>query len=179
MWEWGCGAQIHYVLLRGVWAGGEGVDDFAGFGVMEFFAGFVLDGVGAGFQAVDLLAELGVFLLDVFDLFLEAAVFRAHLVPYGEAVVAVDDVTHDESSQGYGEDGSGGTPGAAGEGDRLLAQCERGGGRGLLFGLEQVFGHWISDLRLRQNEIFGGGFQGLHVVLVACFGVCADNGLGS
>ena len=49
---------------------GQGVDDFTGLGVVEFFAGLVLDGVGVRLQALNLVAQLQVFLLEILDLLL-------------------------------------------------------------------------------------------------------------
>ena len=43
----------------------QGVDDFAGLGVVKLFARFVLDGAGVGFETIHMIAQVGVLLLQI------------------------------------------------------------------------------------------------------------------
>ena len=110
---------------------------------MEFPAGFVLDGVGAGLEALDILAQVSVFLLNVGDLLLEFAVLSALLMPDGEAVIAVNDMPHHQGCQEHSDDCAGGTPCARCPGEGLFAPGERRLGGCGAFGLETFRFAWV------------------------------------
>jgi hypothetical protein len=78
---------------------GERVDHFAGLGVVELFAGFVLDGFGIGLEVLDAVAQAGVVAFQILDLAAELLVFGALLVPDGQAVFSVDHVPGEQQRQ--------------------------------------------------------------------------------
>src|SRR5580658_5228068 len=100
---------------------------------MELFAGLVFDGVGAGFEAIDVVAQVSVFLLEVLDFFLELLFLGALLVPGGETVAAIDDAKGKGQSEGNGEERAGGTPTLLHPVDGALAKGKRLAGRFLVF----------------------------------------------
>ena len=77
---------------------------------MEFFAGLVLNGVGIVFEALNVLAEAGVFVLKLLDLVLELLLLRTLAVPAGETMAAVDDAPGEGEGEGNGKDGTRRTP---------------------------------------------------------------------
>lgn len=89
---------------RGV--GREGVDDFAGAGVVELGAGFVFDGAGVGLEAFDLIAEASVFEVELLHLLLEEFFVLALVLVGGDAVLAEKDViAHKDSEYSGGNAG--------------------------------------------------------------------------
>jgi hypothetical protein len=84
---------------------GQGIDDLAGTGVMEFFASLVFDRASVVLQAVDVTEEAVVFALQVLHLELEGARVFAFVLVGGEAVVAEDDVIAHENSKDGRSDG--------------------------------------------------------------------------
>ncbi len=85
---------------------GQVDDHLAGLGVMQFFPRLALNFLGVRLQALDLLAHLLVFLLQVLDFLLQSAVFGAFLLPHGDAVLAVDHMPRDQQRQHHGHAGS-------------------------------------------------------------------------
>ena len=112
---------------------GQGVDDFAGLGVMELFAGFMLDGAGAGFETIDVVAKVSVLLLEVLDLFLELFFLGALLIPSGQTVAAVDDTPEKKHSECDGKDRAGGTPTLLNPEDSAFLKWKRLVGHFLVF----------------------------------------------
>jgi hypothetical protein len=107
----------------------KGVDDLARLGVMELLARFVLDGTGAGFEPIDMVAQVSVLLLEVLDFFLELLFLGALLRPSGETVAAIDDAPGEGQGQRDGEECTGGTPTALHPLDGALTQWKRLVGR--------------------------------------------------
>src|SRR5450631_679557 len=108
---------------------------------MELFAGFVLDCVRVCFEAFDLLTQLCVLLLNVFDLFLQVAVFGALLLPDRESILAVDHMTHQKKGKCYGHYGSSWTPGSFRPVERALARRNRHGFRYFFLGMKHLVLH--------------------------------------
>lgn len=77
---------------------------------MELFARFVLDGIGIILQAIDVLADAGVFVFQLLDLVFKLFFLAMLAVPGGEAVAAIDDAPGESESESHGEDRAGGTP---------------------------------------------------------------------
>ena len=86
---------------------GEGDDDLAGAGVVELFAGLVLDGAGIGLEPGDMDAETVVLFGEFVDLAGEGGGVGALALVDGEAVLAEDDVVRKAYCEQGGGDGCG------------------------------------------------------------------------
>ena len=115
----------------------QGVDDLAGLGVVELFARFMLDGVGAVLEAVYVIAQVRIFLLQIFDFVLELLFLVALLIPRGQAVVAIDHAPRKEEREGCGKERAGRTPAMLRPFDGALTKWKRLIGRFLVF-TEQI-----------------------------------------
>ena len=90
--------------------GREGVDHFAGLGVMELLAGFVLNSVGVAFKPVHMLPQVRVLLLQFIDLMRELLLLGALPIPGRKAVSAVDYAPGEGERQRNRKDGTSRTP---------------------------------------------------------------------
>ena len=131
-------------LFLGV--GRKGVDHFAGLGVVEFFASLVLDGVGIRLESIDVLAEAGVFLLEVLNLVFELLFLVTLLIPGGETVLTVHDAPCESEREKDGENRSGWTPALLQPKNSSLRQWKR------LFGRFLFFTEQIGLLHLASGE---------------------------
>jgi hypothetical protein len=83
--------------------GWQGVNHLAGTGVVELFAGLMLNGAGIVLQAVDVAAQAVVFALQFLHLELQCAGVLTFLLVGGEAVMAENDVkAHEDREHGCG-----------------------------------------------------------------------------
>ena len=84
----------------------QGVDHFAGLGVVQLLARLVLDGVRIGLEPLDVIAQSRIFLLQILNLLLQLLVLDALLLPDRQPVLAVHHVPTEQQRQRHGHHGS-------------------------------------------------------------------------
>src|SRR5258706_4724652 len=78
---------------------GQGIDHLARLGIAQLLAGFLLNGLGVGFERLDVVLELLVLQLQVLDLLLKALMLSAFLLIDHHPIGAKDHMEGDHAGQ--------------------------------------------------------------------------------
>src|ERR1700744_947359 len=80
----------------------QGVDDFAGAGVMQALTGFVFNSIRVVLQVIDMVLHATILVLQFLNLLLQLFIFYPFLLVSGDAVLSKDNVITEKDRQRNG-----------------------------------------------------------------------------